>query len=110
MPRVTQAWKSDPDRSRYYKARADKIEMTNGLARAEYIETDRIRKDLTKICDAIAQKIRASDLDPQLKVEICEDLSAYLGRLHLPVTGPNGQRKGRQRQRRKAKNLKTKAK
>jgi hypothetical protein len=38
MPRVTQAWKSDPDRSRYYRLRADKLEMTNALARQDYVE------------------------------------------------------------------------
>jgi hypothetical protein len=75
-----------------------------GLARAKYIRADQLEMDLTKFCDAIARKIRASDLDPRLKAEIGEDLSAYLGRLHLPVTGPNGQGKGRQQQRRKAKN------
>jgi hypothetical protein len=100
----------DKDRVRYYKARADRIEMENGLARAQYVEADRIRKDLGEFCDAIARKIRASDLDPGLKAEIGEDLNAYLGRIHLPVTGPNGQHKGRQPHGRKAKNLKTKAK
>jgi hypothetical protein len=104
MPRVTQAWKSDPDRSRYYRLRADRLELQNGLARSQYIERDQLKALLGKFCAGIGSRIAASDLDPALKAEISEDLATYLERIRLSAVRPNAQHNRGEQGRRRAKN------
>jgi hypothetical protein len=90
-----QAWKSNPDRSCYYRLRADKLEMENDRAREEYVQVKTIKKDLANFCGAIQARIDASDLDPAIKTELREDVADWLSRLSLP--GSNGQRHKRRR-------------
>jgi hypothetical protein len=85
MPRLSQKWKSDKNRSRSYKLRADRLEIQNTATRSELIESAQIKEDLTKFCDAIGSRIAASKLDAGLKDEINEDLADYLERLRLPA-------------------------
>jgi hypothetical protein len=97
MPRVTQAWKSNPDRSRYYRLRADKLEMENDRARRQYVEAKTIKKDLASFCGAIETKIRASNLNPAIKTELSEDLADCLSRLSLLTTNGQQRRKAKRR-------------
>jgi hypothetical protein len=76
MPRVNSIWKTDPDRCRYYRLRADKIEMENALARQDYVEAKQVKTDLTNFCGAILARIEASDLSPATKTELLMRVSA----------------------------------
>jgi hypothetical protein len=92
MPRVTQAWKNNPQRNRYYKLRADKLEMENRLAREGDVEAKTIKKDLASFCGAIRARIDASELEPNLKSELSEDITDWLTKVPL-----NGQSNGKSR-------------
>jgi hypothetical protein len=85
-------WKSDRDRSRYYKLRSDALELKNALAREQYVHRDRIKDDLIKFCAAINARVQSSQLDASLKGEIADDITSYLSRVH--IGGSNGQANG----------------
>jgi len=94
MPRVTEAWKNNPDRIRYYKARAEKLEAENRRERARYIEVGQLNRDLKAFFGAIAAKIKTSKLDLQLRTEIADDIRDQLHKMlnrQESGNGPNGQ-------------------
>jgi hypothetical protein len=87
MPRVTQAWKSNPERSRYYRLRADRLEQQNAEARAQYVQAGTIGKDLAAFCNALQARIDRSALATATKSELAEDISDFVSK---SVNGQNG--------------------
>jgi len=83
MPRLTQKMRVDPDRARYYKARADRIERQNAELDGNLIATKQIRSGLRRLCLAIAAKIRKSCLEPDLEGELFAELRDLPERLSL---------------------------
>jgi hypothetical protein len=88
MPRLSQTWKTDPERCRYYRLRADRIEQENAERRENLISTKQIQSDLRAFAAAIQRKIVASALERNLKLEICDDLADLPHQ--LSVDGRNG--------------------
>ena len=87
MPRVTQAWKSDPDRSRYYRLRSEKLERENAEFRESLIPARDVERSLQAFVAAIEEKIRHSELEPDLQRELSEDLSDFLRRVSVNGDG-----------------------
>jgi hypothetical protein len=84
--RTSKAWDEvDKDRGRYYKARADKIELENKLARGEYVDAIDIKTEMTEFCRMLRQKILQSELPANLQDELLDDIGDYLKKKSLSL-------------------------
>jgi hypothetical protein len=88
MPRIGEKWKSDPDRCRYYRLRADKLEHQNAKILENLIPAKEIQSCLQAFAAAIEGKIRASSLDQTLQAELFDELADLPHR--LAVNGKHG--------------------
>jgi hypothetical protein len=78
----------DKDRRRYYKARADRVEMENAERRKNLIPAKETQLHLRALAAAISGKIRASSLEPTLQAKLFDELADLPHRLSL--NGRNG--------------------
>jgi|GraSoi_2013_60cm_1033757.scaffolds.fasta_scaffold03186_4 hypothetical protein len=83
MPRISQKWKSDSDRCRYYKLRAEKIEMELAEKAKHLIPVKTTDRNLRAFCAAIAGKIRSSPLEASSQTELFDDLADLPHRLSV---------------------------
>jgi hypothetical protein len=72
--------RNDPNRARYYRARADRIEAENTLKQQELISKEMVATNLQGFCKAIEGKMRASKLGPEYESRVTAP-SKHLGAL-----------------------------
>jgi hypothetical protein len=88
MPRVTQKWRENTDRQRYYRLRAEKLEREFSEAKQNLVPAKTIESDLRGFCGVVEGKIQRSELESGLRKELSEDIGDFLNKISL--NGKNG--------------------